>query len=234
MWLRQFVRRRREAEACIVISEVRSGTEVETTLVGTNFNDSRLVVSDIKFNAKPESGPGACPSRSGIAVSIRGPVPYVNVYNDGTIYYMDYYFNTFRSQKLSSDEMAQLFKSFAESSFNSLPSSPPPEKVDSHSVTLACSRYQRVPDSGLESRLAPVMQQFDMLKARATEHAYYLLMTSGRKKLTILDWPFTQVRLSDIANKKTRDASHPAALSGHCSGGLPGQAPATKSHHGTS
>src|SRR5208337_4498539 len=127
------------------------------------------------------------------------------------LYYMDYYFNTFRMQKLSPGEMAQLFRAFADSSFNSLPSSPPPEKVDSHSVTLACSRYQRVPDSGLESRLAPVMKQFDLLKARATEHAYYLLMTSGRKKLTILDWPFREVRLSDIANKRNSDISHPAA-----------------------
>ena len=95
----------------------------------------------------PDNGPGACPSKSGIAVSIRGAVPYVNVYNDGTLYYMDYYFNTFRMQKLSPDEMAQLFKAFADSSFNSLPSSPPPDKVDSHSVTLACSRYQRVSDA---------------------------------------------------------------------------------------
>jgi hypothetical protein len=161
----------------------------------------------------PESGSGACPSKSGIAVSIRGSVPYVNVYNDGTIYYMDYYFNTFRTQKLSHDEMAQLFKAFAESSFNSLPSSPPaPGKVDSHSVTLACSRYQRVPDTGLESRLAPVMQQFDLLEARATEHAYYQLMTSGRRQLTILDWPFTQIRLSDIVNLRNHPEGHSPAL----------------------
>jgi len=198
-----------------LLPSLKFGKVVKLRLLwsGTDFNHSQMVVTSINFDAKPDDGPGACPSKSGIAVSIRGPVPYVNVYNDGTLYYMDYYFNTFRTEKLSPDEMAHLFKAFAESSFNSLPSSPPaPGKVDSHSVTLVCSRYQRVPDTGLESKLAPVMQQFDLLKARATEHTYYLLMTSGRRKLTILDWPFTQVRLSDIANLRNHPDSHPPAL----------------------
>ena len=198
-----------------LLPSLKFGKVVKLRLLwsGTDFNHSQMVVTSINFDAKPDDGPGACPSKSGIAVSIRGPVPYVNVYNDGTLYYMDYYFNTFRTEKLSPDEMAQLFKAFAESSFNSLPSSPPaPGKVDSHSVTLVCSLYQRVPDTGLESKLAPVMQQFDLLKARATEHAYYLLMTSGRRKLTILDWPFTQVRLSDIANLRNHPDSRPPAL----------------------
>jgi hypothetical protein len=198
-----------------VLPSLKFGQVVKVTglLTGTGLKDWKFVITQIKPAPLPDDGPAACPSKSGIAVSIRGSVPYVNVYNDGTIYYMDYYFNTFRTQKLSHDEMAQLFKAFAESSFNSLPSSPPaPGKVDSHSVTLVCSRYQRVPDAGLESRLAPVMQQFDALKARATAHAYYVLMTSGRRKLTILDWPFTQVRLSDIANLRNHPDSQPPAL----------------------
>lgn len=198
-----------------VLPSVKFGQVLKLTgvMTGTGLKDWNFVIIDIKPSPLPDDSPGACPSKSGIAVSIRGPVPYVNVYNDGTVFYMDYYFNTFRMEKLSPDEMAQLFKAFADSSFNSLPSSPPPSgKVDSHSVTLACSRYQRVPESGLESRLQPVMKQFDLLKARATEHAYYLLMTSGRRKLTILDWPFTQVRLSDIANKRKESISHPPAL----------------------
>ena len=187
--------------------------KIRLLLSGTNINDWKMVVTSITFDAQPDDGHGACPSKSGIAVSIRGSVPYVNVYNDGTIDYMDYYFNRFRTEKLSQEEMAQLFKAFAESSFNSLPSTPPiPGKVDSHSVTLVCSRYQRVPDAGLESQLAPVMQQFELLKVRATANAYYLLMTSGRKKLTILDWPFTQVRLSDIANLRNRPNPQKPAL----------------------
>jgi len=198
-----------------LLSSLKFGRVVKLRLLwsGTDFNDSQLVVTSINFDATSDDGPGACPSKSGIAVSIRGPVPYVNVYNDGRLYYMDYYFNTFRMEKLSPDEMAQVFTAFAESSFNSLPSSPPPVgKVDSHSVTLACSRYQRVPDRGLDARLAPVMKQFDLLKARATEHAYYLLMTSGRRKLTILDWPFTQVRLSDIASLRNHPGTQSPAL----------------------
>lgn len=197
-----------------VLSSLRFGQVVKLTvlLAGADFKDWKFVITDIRPSPLPDDGPGACPSKSGIAVSIRGLVPYVNVYNDGTPFYMDYYFNTFRMEKLSPAEMAQLFKAFADSSFNSLTSSPPPEKVDSHSVTLACSRYQRVPDSGLDARLAPVMKQFELLKARATEHAYYLLMTSGRRKLTILDWPFTQVRLSDIANLRNHPGTQSPAL----------------------
>ena len=203
-----------DAKLKSVLPSLKFGQVVKLTgiLTGTGLEDWKFVIIDIKRGPLPDNGPGVCPSKSGIAVSIRGAVAYLNVYNDSTLYYMDYYFNTFRMQKLSPDEMAQLFKAFADSSFNSLPSSPPPDKVDSHSVTLACSRYQRVPDMGLESRLAPVMKQFDALKARATGNAYYLLLTSGRKKLTILDWPFHDVRLSDIANKMNRDVTHPTAL----------------------
>ena len=213
VWVLDFARDGREIKTCFVIPQVRPSGETDGAPGRSRLQG--LEVRHYRHKAQPfaRRWPGACPSKSGIAVSIRGPVPYVNVYNDGTLFYMDYYFNTFRMEKLSPDEMAQLFKAFADSSFNSLASSPPPAgKVDSHSVTLACSRYQRVPASGLESRLAPVMKQFDLLKARATEHAYYLLMTSGRRKLTILDWPFRQVRLSDIANKRNENVNHPAAL----------------------
>ncbi len=198
-----------------LLPSLRFGQVVKFTelLTGTGLGDWKFVITDIKPSPLPDDGLGVCPSKSGIAVSIRGQVPYVNVYNDGTLFYMDYYFNIFRTQKLSQEEMSTLFKAFAESSFNSLPSSPPASgKVDSHSVTLACSRYQRVADAGLESRLAPVMQQFELLKARATANAYYLLMTSGRRKLTILDWPFTQVRLSDIANLRNHPRAENPAL----------------------
>src|SRR5579863_4233 len=102
-----------------LLPSLKFGKVVKLRLLwsGTDFNDSQMVVTSINFDAKPDDRPGACPSKSGIAVSIRGPVPYVNVYNDGTIYCMDYYFNTFRTEKLSPDEMAHLFKAFAESSF---------------------------------------------------------------------------------------------------------------------
>jgi hypothetical protein len=150
-------------------------------------------------------------NRSGIAVSYEGVVENVKVYNDGSIYYRDAHLNSFGTQKLLPDEMAQFLKSFTNSSFSRLPSSSPSDP-DWNSITLAYTRYQHVSLSGHEREVAPLLQRLDAIKARAISQTYYLLVTNGRKKLTILEWPFRQVRLSDIAVKTQNGIAHPAAL----------------------
>jgi hypothetical protein len=69
---------------------------------------------------------------------------------------------------------------------------------DRNSLTLICSRYQHVLLSGLETRLAPLLLLLEALKARATAQSYYLLLYKSKTKLTVLDWPSSRVRVSDV------------------------------------
>ena len=87
---------------------------------------------------------GTGPSLSGLLLSYRGPVEYVNVYNDGTILYQDVLFNRFATQKLSPDELAQVLGTFAAQIFSSLPSTPPTGDLRAYrnSLTLIWTRLQ--------------------------------------------------------------------------------------------
>lgn len=168
-------------------------------------------LSGVRLGALPDSGAGVCPNRSGIVVSYHGSIEVLNVYNDGSIYYRDSSLNSFGSQKLSREDLAKLLKSFADSSFDRLPSSPPPtEAIDKNSLTLVCGRYQHVSLTGLETKLAPLLRRLDALKTLATSETHYLLLTSGRNKLTILEWPSRQIHLRQLEiNVKLRVGAPP-------------------------
>lgn len=174
-----------------------------------------IVLSELALNARANSSMRGCYNRSGLLLSYRGNGDYVNVYNDGGIYYQDLTLNRFGTQKLSRDELAQLLKTFADSAFDTVPSSPPPmdQVFNYHSLTLICSRFQNVSLTGQETKLAPLLSRLEDLKARATSQAFYLLLTNGRTKLTILEWPFRRVRLSEI-EKRIPGAAIPAAMHG--------------------
>jgi len=175
---------------------------------GGSFQSPMIVLSELALDARPESGAGVCPNRSGIAVSYRGVVEYLNIYNDGSISFRDGQLNSFGTQKLSHDEMAQLLKAFDDSSFDQLPSSTTPMgAADSNSITLGYKRYRHVSVSGLDAKDDPLLQRLDAVKARATSQTFYLLVTNGRKKLNILDWPFRQVRLSQLEIRKNAPAA---------------------------
>jgi hypothetical protein len=64
-----------------------------------------------------------------------------------------------------------------------------------------------VSTAGLETRLSPIVLRFEALKARALSQSFYLLLTSGRKKLTILQWPFRDIHLSQIEAKRSADSA---------------------------
>jgi len=200
-----------------VLSRLKFNQVVRANLFygGNPDYPQELVLSELALDARPDGGAGVCPNRSGIVISYRSAVEYVNVYSDGSIYFRDGYFNSFGTQKISPDELAQLLKAFGDSSFDRLPSSPPPVgKPDRNSLTLVCARHQRVSLSGLETKIAPLLRRLDALKDRATSQTFYMLLVNGRRKLTILEWPFRKVLLSQIeTNVKTRQgAPIPAAI----------------------
>jgi hypothetical protein len=185
-----------------VLSQLRFNQVVKATLFygGNREFPHEMVLSDLALNAHVNSGPGSCFNRSGLLVSYRGSAEYVKVYNDGSIFYQDSLFNQFRTQKLSGDELARLLKAFADNSFDTVPSSPPPMEpvFNENSLTLICSRLQNVPLAGLETKLVPLLRRIEDLRVRATSQSFYLLLTNGRKKLTILEWPFREVPLNQL------------------------------------
>jgi hypothetical protein len=99
-----------------VLSRVKFNQVVKLNLFfgGNPKYPNEFVLSELALDAQPNSGAGVCPNRTGIAISYRGAVEYVNVYNDGSIYFRDGSFNSFSTQKLSRDEMAQLMKAAPE------------------------------------------------------------------------------------------------------------------------
>ena len=156
---------------------------------------------------------GACFNRSGTVLSWHGAGEYIKVYNDGSYYYSDQNLVQFGSQRVPPAELAALLKSFADLSFDQLPSRVPDEGLpDSNSLTLVSARYQRVSTAGLETRLSPIIRQFEALKARALSRSFYMLLTSGRKKLTTLQWPFRDIQLSQIEAKWSADSASRLSL----------------------
>jgi hypothetical protein len=159
--------------------------------------ENDVVLSEV--DASPSRNAGNCSNQSGLLISYRAKNGFLSVYNDGAIFYQDRQANRFDSEKLTHDELVELLKTFADNGFDIVPSSTPPRgTVDQNSLTLICSRLQRVSLAGQETKLAALLLRLEDLKSRATSKAYYLLLTSGKKKLTILEWPFTQIRLSQV------------------------------------
>ncbi|HVP46351.1 MAG TPA: hypothetical protein VMT32_07205 [Bryobacteraceae bacterium] len=172
-----------------------------------------FILSDLETNLGARNNTGAI-DRSGLLISYRGLVEYVNVYNDGGIYYQDPMSNGYGTQKLSRDEMAQLLKTFADNAFDTLPSGPPPMNIatDRYSLTLICSRFQHVSLSGIEAKLAPLLSRLEDLKVRATAKTFYLLLYKDMIKQTALPWPFPQVPLTQLVPGRTRGIKESEAL----------------------
>lgn len=171
--------------------------------------ENDVVLSEV--DARPSRNAGNCSNQSGLLISYRAKNGFLSVFNDGTIFYQDQQADRFNSEKLTHDELEQLLKTFADSGFDILPSTTPPAgTVDQNSLTLICSRLQRVSLTGQETRLATLLLRLENLKSRATSEAYYLLLTSGKKKLTILEWPFTQIRLRQVETMQRYGPNVPA------------------------
>lgn len=172
-----------------------------------------VVVTELAPVETPGSAPGSCRNRSGIVISYRGNVEYVNVYGDGAIHYQDGHFNRFDNQKLSSAELGRLLRAFAANGFDSLPSAPPlVAGLERDSLTLICSRFQHVLLGGMEASLAPLLRMLDELKTRATSQAHYVMVYQSKTRLTILDWPFRTVRVNDLMAKEHYGTQIPTAI----------------------
>ena len=195
-----------------VLSKLKFNQVVEATLFygGNQEFPHDLVLSELAVDVAPPSNgaAGTCPSQSGLLLSYRGLVEYVNVYTDGTILYQDVLFNHFATQKLSHEELAQLLGTFAGQNFGSIHSNPPlgDLRLSRNSLTLICTRLQNVSLPGLESKLSPLISRLEGLKARATSQTYYLLLVKSRAKLTVHEWPFPRVSLSQL------HIGHPAGV----------------------
>jgi hypothetical protein len=194
-----------------ILSKLKFNQLVNATLFygGNPEFPHEYVLSKLAVDpAPPPSAVGTCPSRSGLLLSYRGLVEYVNVYNDGTILYQDVLFNHFATQKLSHEELAQLLAAFASENLGSFPSTPPlgDLRLNRNSLTLICTRLQNVSLAGLETKLAPLISRLEGLKARATSGSYYLLLVKSRAKLTMHEWPFPRVPLSQL------HIGHPAGV----------------------
>jgi len=170
-----------------------------------------VVLAELSPAAERRDAPGVCPSRSGLLVSYRGLVEYINVYNDGTIFYKDALLNEYHGPKLSGDELAALMEAFADSGFDKARSSlrPMGRVPDRHSLTLICTRDQYVSLPGHETTLAPLLKRIEWLKDRATSQTSYMLMFKEKIRQRIFEWPYPEVPLSRLARQ-----DHPRIANG--------------------
>jgi len=119
------------------------------------------------------------------------------VRKDGSIYYRDKFSNVFDRQSLGQEDLARLMRSFAGVGFSGFASSLPP--IDDGqfrpSVTLICTRHQRVVIPGREVPLHLVLAALDEVKAKALSGSFYRLKYDEKRPITFLDWPFPNLPL---------------------------------------
>jgi hypothetical protein len=145
------------------------------------------------------AGGGVSSSRAAPLVVYRKHVhDTLIVRKDGSIYYRDKFWNVFERQSLGPEDMARLMQSFASVGFTGFASSLPP--IDDGqfrpSVTLLCTRHQRVPIPGREVPLGPVLAALEKVKANALSGSYYRLKYDAKRPITLLDWPFPNLPLN--------------------------------------
>ena len=198
------------------LSRLRFGQEVKVTAIygGTPDYPHEVVLAGL---GPPDSSPtaGTCTNRTGLLLSYRGLVEYVDVYNDGTISYHDPIFQVFDHQKLSAGDLGQLLASFRDAGFDSVPSLLPQigRPFDRYSLALICSRLQGARTADIQGpKFAALGARLEDLKTRATSQTFYLLLTSGRIRQTILAWPFRDVPLAQLKSAPRYGPNVPAFM----------------------
>ncbi len=172
------------------------------------------------------SRPGFCSSQAAPLVVYRKHVnETLVVRNDGSIYYADKFSNVLDGQHLGREELARLMRTFQSMDFNGFASSLPPieKNQPSASVTLLCTRHQRVLLGGREVALAPVLAALDEVKAKALSGSYYLLKYDEKRPITLLDWPFPNLPLSraeEIIKAAVSEESKARRSGGHATGAI--------------
>ncbi len=149
------------------------------------------------------AGHHTCFNSSGMLLSYRGLVEYVDVYNDGTCIRTRSSI-VLEAKSSRTEELAAILKAFAAAGFDAVSHDAPRINPDSlsvaedNSLTLLCSRMEVLALPGRENSLAPLLAQLEELKARATAQTFYLLLLKDRVKLSVSPWPFTEVPLGQI------------------------------------
>jgi hypothetical protein len=157
---------------------------------------------------KVQGAPAFFHNSAGGGVASGGAVPLVVyrkhdqdtllVRRDGSIYYRDKFWNVSERQSLRPEELARLMRSFANAGFTGFASSLPPidDRRFRPSVTLLCTRHQRVLIPGREVPLGPLLAALEEVKAKALSGSYYRLKYASKRPITLLDWPFPNLPLN--------------------------------------
>jgi hypothetical protein len=128
------------------LSALRFDERVNMTVLygGNSDYPHESVLTALSPANSPGAGSGNCANHSGIVLSYRGLVEYVDVHGDGAISYHDPMFQVFDHQKLSSGELEQLMDSFAAAGFDTFPPLQPAigQPFQRDSLILICSRVQ--------------------------------------------------------------------------------------------
>ena len=141
------------------------------------------------------------PNRSGILIKYqRTPVEFLIVYNDGVTVYQNNLFRKFSRLKLNDSELQNLLRGFEEADFNALPHDNPRfDRPEARSVTLICSRYQRVLIDSHKTQLATILDELERIVARINAGTHYVLSYRTAKKLAITPWPFDSATIKRFA-----------------------------------
>ena len=147
-----------------------------------------------------------CANRSGRVLEYRSDTnDAVTVFNDGRIVYRDAQFRRFEQERLTAGELSDLMRAFASANFDALPADVGrPEHGPRPGITLVAARYQEVWLAGKTERLAPLVARMNDLATHATSHTYFLLKRGRPQPLTILPWPYRQIRLGGFSGYKDR------------------------------
>jgi hypothetical protein len=164
--------------------------------------DAKFVLTDLRKASAPVAyfeGPGRnfCANRSGaLVVYYDAAVDRVTVFNDGGIHYRDPLFRGFARERLSPAELSDLLALFDAVNFDALPGSiPARDRHEQSTLTLIGARYQNVSTVGREAVLASLIRRMEAIAGKATSHTSFVIQPGVKTKLTILPWPYPQIRL---------------------------------------
>jgi hypothetical protein len=97
-------------------------------------------------------------------------------------------------------------------------------------VTLIAARYQRVPLSHGDTRLASLLTRLGALADRATSHAHYVVKSVAGVPIVVKPWPYADVDLARLGDTRALDAAPDAwrrTVPADFLGSLPAESTAT-------
>ncbi len=197
------VKARLTAGSGVLVDPILSGIEKYS---GPYFHDT---------NAAPE-----CSNRSGeLASAYYQDSEGLTIFRDASVVYRDRNGNRLSNTRLRPEELARLLEAFGTADFEHFGGTlhPIDTRMPTRSITLDCSRYQRLLLDERESLMAPVIQAFDAVRKIVLTNGRYRLRYREKHEVEVLDWPFAQFPLDrwEAAKSESGGAMHqdvPAAF----------------------